>query len=118
MQALCNAACARTADALAATSKRLRAVLAAGDFVNTILPVFTEPDRSLSCPYNVVTWDAATGTLRKMDHIARSHGIAPRVLKRSMDETITRYLMMMQRSYQEASPGKPLSRWHTPMQYL
>ena len=58
---------------------------------------------------------ATTGTLRKMDHIARSHNIEPRVLKRSMDETITRYLMMMQRSYQEASPGKPLSRWHTPM---
>lgn len=58
---------------------------------------------------------ATGGTLRKVDHIALDYGIAPSVLKRSMDETITRYLMMQQKYYQRQAPGKTLSRWQTPM---
>tara|TARA_B110001452_G_scaffold103513_1_gene85912 strand:- start:297 stop:3341 length:3045 start_codon:yes stop_codon:yes gene_type:complete len=58
---------------------------------------------------------ATTGSLRKMDHIATDHGIDPRVLRRSMDEAITRYLVMMQKYYQAEADGKRLSRWNTPM---
>eukprot|EP00908_Phaeocystis_cordata_P002863 Transcript_13107.p1 GENE.Transcript_13107~~Transcript_13107.p1 ORF type:complete len:1268 (-),score=81.37 Transcript_13107:143-3946(-) len=58
---------------------------------------------------------ATTGTLRKMDHIATDNGLDPALLKKSMDDAITRYLIMQQEKYRTDSGGSRLSRWHTPM---
>ncbi len=40
---------------------------------------------------------ATSGTLRKLEHIARDAGFAPGALWRSVDEATTRYLMQQQR---------------------
>ena len=58
---------------------------------------------------------ATTGTLRKLEHIARASGIAPSTLRRNADEVMTRYIMMQQREWiAEANGTATLSRWQTP----
>ena len=44
---------------------------------------------------------ATSGTLRKLEHIAREAGFTPGELWRSVDDVTTRYLMQQQRAFTE-----------------
>ena len=57
---------------------------------------------------------ATTGTLRKVEQIARQNGIAPGVLWRNADDAIVRFLMMQQRAFAQEANGSSLSRWQSP----
>lgn len=81
-QCLCEAACARTADALAQTNKRLYMLLTFDR--EQILPMSTHPERSLGmcCPDNVVRWNASEGTLLKTPRLGHPAIIFAEPLRR------------------------------------
>mmetsp|Transcript_40329 Transcript_40329/g.106853 ORF Transcript_40329/g.106853 Transcript_40329/m.106853 type:complete len:626 (+) Transcript_40329:35-1912(+) len=57
---------------------------------------------------------ATTGTLRRIEQIARQNGLAPSALWQNADEAIVRYLMMQQRAFVAEANGSTLARWQTP----
>ena len=57
---------------------------------------------------------ATSGTLLKVEQIARANGVHPHKLWRNADEAMNRYLIMQQRAWVKAANGSTLARWHTP----
>jgi len=60
---------------------------------------------------------ATTGTLRKLENIARDAGLEPAQVWRSLDDAMTRYLIEQQRDFAAEARGRTISRWSTPFSF-
>lgn len=56
---------------------------------------------------------ATSGTLRRLDHVAKDAGLDPKLVWQNVDEALIREMIAEQRAYQRESNGAPLSRWST-----
>ena len=56
---------------------------------------------------------ATSGTLRRLDHVAKAAGLDPRRVWQNVDEALIRQFIAEQRAYQNEAKGAPLARWAT-----